>query len=124
MTPFAPTSPDTALARLGRDLVVTLSVNLQGVGEIRTLDPLTVLSQAQELGVVYSREQAADLARRLGASSLVHGGLVRLGPYVRLDFALVTSDSLRELARVSVTAPGDDLMALTDSAQTRWQNYA
>src|SRR3989449_4252141 len=32
--PLVPTAGDTSLARLGRDLVVTLSANLEGVGKI------------------------------------------------------------------------------------------
>ena len=43
--PFAPAGDDTALTRLGRDLAATLSANLDGVGEIRMVDRLTVLAQ-------------------------------------------------------------------------------
>jgi eukaryotic-like serine/threonine-protein kinase len=112
--PIASAVSDTALDRLGRDLVVTLSANLDGVGEIRTLDALTVLAQTSESGAL-SVEQGAALARRLGASSVVSGTIVRVRPNVRVDLGLFTADSLRQLARASVTTDPNDLTTLTDS---------
>ncbi len=40
--PFAPTTTDTALTRLGRDLAGTVSASLDGLGEIRTIDRMTI----------------------------------------------------------------------------------
>ncbi len=114
VVPFAPTAPDSTLARLGRDLVVTLSANLDGVGDIRTVDALTVL--AQESRPALSLQEGVTLARRLGASSVLHGSLVRVGPNVRIDLGLFTTDSAAPVARASVTAAPEDLTALTDSA--------
>jgi TolB-like protein len=116
VAPFVPSTADTALARLGQDLVVTLSTNLNGVGRIRVVDAMAVLSQTRDGETVYDREAAAAMARRLGAGSFVHGSLVRLGPDVRLDFGVFTSDSLEELTLGSASAPGTDIVALTDSA--------
>ncbi len=116
IVPFAPSSPDTALVRLGRDLVVTLSANLDGVGDIRTVDALTVLAQTRGPGSLGSLQDGATLARRLGASSVVHGSLVRVGDNVRLDLGLFTADSGRPIVRASVTAAPENLAALTDSA--------
>src|SRR6266568_2350150 len=56
------------------------------------------------------------MARRLGASSVVHGSLMRLQSKVRLDLGLFETDGLRPIARASVTASPEDLAALTDSA--------
>jgi len=114
--PFVPTTADTALARLGRDLVVTLTANLEGVGDIQTVDALSVLAQAHDRTI--SLADGADLARRLGARSFVHGSLVRAGASVRLDLGLFTADSSAPIARASVTAFPDSLTALTDS--TTW----
>jgi TolB-like protein len=114
--PFAPTSADTALARLGRDLVVTLTANLEGVGDIQTVDALSVLAQVQDGAP--SLADGAAVAQRLGASGFVHGSLVRLGSTVRLDLGLFNAADGESVARATVTASPDDLEALTDS--TTW----
>jgi TolB-like protein len=111
--PFSPATPDSALSTIGQNLVVTLSSNLEGVGDIRTVDALTVLAQARDRA--YSLAEAAVLARRLGASSFVHGSVVRAGANVRLDVGLFTADSAAPIAQASVSAPPDNLTALTDS---------
>jgi TolB-like protein len=116
VTPFAPTGPDTALARLGRDLVVTLSANLDGVGDIRTVDALAILAQDSDPERIYTREAAGRLARRLGATSVLHGSLLRTNGDVRLEAVLLSTDQSEELARASVTAAAGDIKTLTDSA--------
>src|SRR6266581_3364067 len=88
----------------------------QGVGGIRTTDAMTVLAQVHDSNVSFSLEEGARLARRLGASSVVHGSLMRLQSKVRLDLGLFETDGLRPIARASVTASPEDLAALTDSA--------
>ena len=114
--PFSPSGSDTALARLGRDLVFTLSAELDGLGGIRVVDAHTVLAQAKPDGLNSPAEGAA-WARRFGAGSIVYGSLVREGADVRLDFALLSTDSnARPLARGSVSSVPDSIAALTDSA--------
>ncbi len=114
--PFNPSGADTALSRLGRDLVFTLSAELDGLGGIRVVDAHTVLAQARQ-GGLYSLAEEAALARRFGAGSSVHGSLVREGANVRLDFALLPTDTTAApLARGSVTGAPDSIAALTDSA--------
>ena len=115
--PFAPSVADTGLTRLGRDLVFTLSANLDYVGEIRTVDPHTVLAQtATAPNRDMSLPDAGALGRRFGAGSVVHGSVVRLGPdLVRVDFGLYTSDSLTPVVQASVTASSDSVALLSDS---------
>jgi TolB-like protein len=113
--PFSPATSDTSLVRLGRDLASTVSASLDGVGDIRAVDRLTVLAQAPEGGGPLPLSNAAALARRLGATSVVHGSLARDGARVRLDVGLYTTDSLTTLARQSVLAAPESLGALTDS---------
>jgi serine/threonine protein kinase len=113
--PFTPSSTDTALSRLGRDLVYTLSAELDGLGGIRVVDAHSVLAHIRpdDLGVA----DLPALARMFGAGSLVQGSLVRVGPAVRLDLALIAADSTATpLARATVTAPPDSVAVLTDSA--------
>ncbi|MBI1722413.1 MAG: protein kinase [Gemmatimonadetes bacterium] len=115
VVPFAPTTPDTGLTRLGRDLVVTLSANLDGVGEIRTVDALTILAHTGDPNQSFTRDDAAALARRLGASSVVQGSLLRAGAAVRLELGLFQTDRDAEVAHASVVASPGDFNALTDS---------
>ena len=117
--PFAPSEPDTVLSRLGRDLVFTISADLDGVGEVRTVDPHTILVQSENPAEAYSVEQATALGRKLGAGSVVSGSLVREGRNVRLDLMLFGSAGAAPLARVSVTNSPDSMAALTDSVAMR-----
>ena len=117
--PFAPTTTDTALTRLGRDLAGTVSASLDGLGEIRTIDRMTIMSQTPEGGAALSLSAAAAMAQRLGASSVVHGSLSRDGGQVRLDVGLFTADSLKPLGRGTVLASADSLSALTDTVVWR-----
>ncbi len=112
--PPEPIGEDTALARLGRELAVTLSASLDGVGGIHVVPALTVLAQVGD--AAYSLERGAELARRLGATSVVHGILIRSGDEVRLDFGLYGAEDLRPIARAAALAPRDHIAALSDSA--------
>jgi TolB-like protein len=113
--PFAPATADTALIRLGQDLAATLSVTLDGVGEIRTVDRFTILAQTANQAGPPSLEQGIALGRRFGAASVLHGSLVHDGGKVRLDAVLSRTDRPVPVARVSVRAPAESLSALTDS---------
>ena len=113
--PFTPAAPDTSLSRLGRDLAVTLSANLDGVGEIRTVDALTMLAQVKASGPAPSLREAAALSRRLGAKSVLQGTLVGTGETIRADVGLFTTDSMISVSRVTVSGPRHDVSALTDS---------
>ena len=112
--PFTPSGPDTALSRLGRDLVFTLSAELDGLGGLRVVDAHTVL--ARTIAEAPAAVDPASLARSFGAASIVQGSLVRVGAGVRLDLALLGADSAAPLARATVTAPADSVAVLTDSA--------
>ncbi len=114
--PFLPSSTDTALARLGRDLVLTISANLDGVGGIRTADPRLVLAAATDSRGGRSTADAVALGRSLGAGSVVVGDIVRDGPAVRLQLKLLsTSGDSQPLARAAITSALDSIGALTDS---------
>jgi TolB-like protein len=113
--PFTPSVPDTGLERLGRDLVLTVSPTLDGVGDIRTVDAHTVLAQSSPSASSSSLEKDQALARAFGAGSVLRGSVLKVGSQVRLDAGLVTSDSAaKTLARLSITAPTDSIEALTN----------
>ncbi len=110
---------DSALNRLGRDLAVTLSASLHGVGGVETADRLTVATETAERTSM-SPAQAAELARRLGSSSFLRGTLVRAGDNVRLDLGLYQTKGLAPIAEgITVSAHRDSIGALTDSAAWR-----
>ena len=114
--PLVPAVPDTALTRLGRELVVTLSASLDGVDGIRTVDALTVLANARASETPPPLADAIGLARRLGARSVVYGSVMRVGDNARIDLSLQPTSGAEPLARVSVSASSEDVTALTDSA--------
>jgi TolB-like protein len=114
--PFVPAVADTALTRLGRELVITLSSSLEGVGGIRTVDALTVLANVRATDAPATLADAVGLARRVGASSVVYGSVMRAGDIVRIDLSLHPTSGPAPLARASVTGLQNDIAALTDSA--------
>jgi serine/threonine-protein kinase len=112
--PLAPSTEDSGLVRLGRDLAITLATSLDGVGDVRTVDAHTVLAQLPPDRAMLPLAEGTALARRFGAGSVLHGALVRLGDRVRADVGW-TAETGRVLARASAVAPADSLEALTDS---------
>jgi tetratricopeptide (TPR) repeat protein len=113
--PLVPSGADTGLVRLGRDLVVTLSANLDGVGDIWAVDANTILTQTAEGRSPLSLADAAALARRLGAGSVIRGSLVRTGTNVRVELGLFDTKDLSPLARSTVTASPEAAGVITDS---------
>jgi serine/threonine-protein kinase len=121
--PPTPVTPDSALTRLGRELAITLSTNLDGVGGIRVSDALGVLANVDAATPALSLEQARAFAKRLGAKGVVRGTLIRVGDSVRVDVALHSTDCPASgcgepVATVLVSAPVDDITALTE--KTTW----
>ncbi len=109
---------DSALARLGRDLVVTVSANLDGVGALRAVDAMSVLSRAGALPQPLSLDDARELGAALGASSVVHGSLIPEGEFVRVDIGLFPVGGGDALARLSTRGATHSIGALTDSIST------
>jgi hypothetical protein len=118
--PLVPRAPDTLIARLGQELAFTISASLDGVGEVRAVDPHTLLAQMDRPGGSLSLGEGAALGRRLGAGSVLYGTVIREGSVVRLDLGLYLSDSagsdsLAPFARLSVAGSPDSMGGLTDS---------
>lgn len=106
---------DSTLARLGRDLVVTVSATLDGVGEVRTVDAMSVLAGTSNEANPIGLETAREIGRRLGAASVVHGSLVPEGDVVRADVGLYPTAGGDAIARLSVRAAASVAGGLTDS---------
>ena len=112
--PFGSTG-DSALTRLGRDLVVTLSTNLDGVGSLRAVDAMSVIQRSQLLAQPVPLDGARELGTSLGARSVLHGSLVREGSLVRANVALHPVEGGEPIARFTFAAPPDSLRTFTDS---------
>ena len=110
--PFAPASPDPTLERIGRDLAVTLTAGLDGMGALRTVDPTPTLADVAS-GQPLSRDDAHVTAGRRGAGRFIQGALTRAGGLIRLDLSLYATGGDEAIARASVTG---DAPALTDRA--------
>jgi TolB-like protein len=113
--PLTSASADTALIGLGRDLAVTISASLDGIGGIKTADRLNIATETADRSRP-STAEAAALSLKLGASSMVRGTLVRTGENVRLDVGLYGTEDLVPLADgIKVMGHRDSIGALTDS---------
>ncbi len=114
--PFSTPSGDTALTRLGRDLASTVSLSLDGVGELKVADPAAAIGLASARPQPLTTDAALQIARQLGSRALLTGVLVRSGSGIRLDLLLrEVSDTTSVLARATISSTNDDVSALTDS---------
>jgi TolB-like protein len=106
---------DTSLARLGQDLVVTLSTNLDGVGTLHTVDAATLLMRASKLPSPLPLATARTVARELGAMRVITGTLIHQGDRVRASVTLHRVDNDSALASASAVAAAGDITTITDS---------
>lgn len=113
--PFVSASSDTVHRRLGRELAVTVSGNLDGLGPIRTADGGVVLSSIGVETTEPADTVAAALARDLSTTSYLRGDLLGIGDEVRIEAALHEAASAELIGRFTVLGPADDVGALTDS---------
>jgi eukaryotic-like serine/threonine-protein kinase len=114
--PFRTVGADPGLWHEG--IVDLLSYNLEGIGQLRKIDPVTVLTGWRRMGGSASKaltaEQAREVGRRLGGRYVVTGRAVRMGADVQLiaEVQDVESGEMRGAARV--TRPADSASALVD----------
>ena len=113
--PFEAAPGDTALSRLGEDLASTVSLTLDGVGGMGTVDRFALLTRAAREGRPATVESALELGRRFGAGSVLRSTIRRQGGRVRIESVLLRSDAPVPVARAAVVAPSDSVAALTDS---------
>jgi len=113
--PPVPVGGDTALARLADELVVTLSANLTGLGNLAIVDAISILAHAED-GREFGFEGGGRLARDLGASAFVIGTLRNAGPEVRLEFQVHRTADGALLDRGAVDASPDDPGSMADTA--------
>lgn len=113
--PPSPAAEDSMLTRIGRELAVTVSMNLNGVGGIRVLDPVTVLSRPDLTDTDRPLEDRIQDAMELGATGVVSGTILRLGDGVQVELALQDGTGPDPVTRASASLPAGELVELTDS---------
>jgi serine/threonine-protein kinase len=105
------------LEYLGPGMVDLLSRNLDGAGEIHTLDAGRVLTALRKEGVgVKDAAKSLDVARALGAGQVVQGHVSAAGPRLRIQAEVVTtsSDSSMPISQATVEGDSTELFALVD----------
>jgi tetratricopeptide (TPR) repeat protein len=97
---------------LAEGMVELLSAKLDGAGELRSVDPHTVLSSAARGD---DPDEARRLAARLGAGHYVLGSVLEFGGDLRLQAAIYRTGGGRDpVAEASVEGPADGFLALVD----------
>jgi tetratricopeptide (TPR) repeat protein len=93
---------------LAQGLVDLLSRNLDGTGELRSVNGATVLAAAREAGGgVADLEQGRRLARRVGAGLYVLGNVSAIGNQVRIDASLYDGAPPQPALLSQASASGD-----------------
>jgi TolB-like protein len=114
---------DTGFAYLGEGIVDLLARNLDGVGDLRTVDPGTVLSA---LGRDADRSVDADryrvVARRVQAGIFLLGSIHAIGGRLRIEASLydaATDEPAEALSQVAVEGDAGDALGLVDQLAAR-----
>jgi len=98
-----------------------LSRNLDGIGSIRTIDPIRTLgrlSEAEQAGDI-AQERARAVGALVGAGSVLTGSIATGGGSVRLSADLVATADGRQLATAFVDGPEGEFFALLDELSTK-----
>jgi serine/threonine-protein kinase len=105
------------LGYLGPGMVDLLSRNLDGAGEIRTIDAPTVIASLRKADVsAGDAVRARQVVHRLGAGQVVQGIISAAGKRLRIQAELLPAagDSELPLSRASVEGDSTELFALVD----------
>ncbi len=115
--PFAVRSGGS-FAYLAEGMVDLMSRDLDGAGDLRTVDPGTILTATSHVGgdELLDVRRGRAVARRVGAGSFVLGSVNAVGPQVRLQAALYDAANGSDSAQAKGLVEGDstELFALVD----------
>jgi TolB-like protein len=114
--PIAPPVLDPPMLWVARGIAIALAADLEGVPGVTVVDAGTLLAQPAGPNGGYTMESAASLARGFGATAMVHGTIARKGHLLQVDVGLYSTADHRTINRILITAPGDSLRAIADSA--------
>jgi tetratricopeptide (TPR) repeat protein len=114
--PFRTVGADPGLWHEG--VVDMLSYNLDGIGQLRKIDPVTVLTGWRRMGGSASNALSADdsreVGRRLGSRYVVTGKAVQIGADVQLIAEVHDVESGELRGAVRATRPADSASSLVD----------
>jgi eukaryotic-like serine/threonine-protein kinase len=101
---------------LAQGMVDLLSRNLDGAGDIRSVNGATVLAAAHAQGGVADLEEGRRLARRLGAGLYVLGSVSAIGNQVRIEASLYDGTPAQPamVSQASVSGDTTNLFELVD----------
>jgi DNA-binding SARP family transcriptional activator/TolB-like protein len=109
-----------ATAYLEDGIVWLLSTNLNGAGELRSVDPRALLSGVdRSRGAARDAERAGALAARFGASMFVMGHIVEAGGRLRITATLHHRGDGATPREVTVEGDSGDLLQLVDQLTVR-----
>ena len=105
-----------AFAYLAEGLVDLMSRNLDGAGDLRTVDPGTILTAVGRNDGPLDATRGRALARDVGAGLFILGSVNAIGPQVRLQAALYDASTASDSAQASGSVEGDStqLFSLVD----------
>ena len=114
--PFRTMGADSGLWHEG--IVDMLSYNLDGIGQLRKIDPVTVLTAWRRMGGsasnALSAEDAREVGRRLGSRYVVTGRAMQVAANVQLIAEVQDVESGEARGAVRVTRPADSASSLVD----------
>jgi serine/threonine-protein kinase len=123
VVPFRVASADPTLHYLREGMLDLLAAKLTGEGGLRATDPRQLLDAWRRAGGSESnelpRENALELARRLGAGRLLLGDVVGTPTRLVLTASLLGSARGDSIAKLSVEGPPDSLAWLVDRLAAR-----
>jgi len=104
------------LAYLGEGIVDLLSRNLDGVDDLKAVDPGTVLSALTKNGVTTAGSvEGRSVVRGIGAGTYITGSIVATGPTLRIQASLnENGDASPPRAQVSVEGDTTQVLQLVD----------
>lgn len=114
VVPFSVSGP--GLEGIGEGMVDLLSVNLDGVGPIRTIEPRAVLREWRrrvDAGSAGSLDDALAVARNTRAASVLMGSIVAAGATARLNAELFDLEGTR-IGTAVIDGPVDSVLVLAD----------
>jgi serine/threonine-protein kinase len=115
--PFRTTGADPELWHEG--IVDMLSYNLDGLGQLRKIDPVSVLTGWRRMGGSATRalttDESREVGRDLGSRYVVTGSAVRVGADVQLIAEVQEVESGKMRGAVRVTRPADSATSLVDA---------
>jgi len=113
--PFAVLAGES-FAYLAEGLVDLMSRNLDGAGDLHTVDPGTILTAVGRYKGALDAARGRDMAREMGAGLFILGSVNAIGPLVRLQAALYDVATATDSAQVTGSVEGDStqLFSLVD----------